>query len=97
MDCYSASWTSFGSIAFGSFIIAVIKAMRAMAQSGRGAKNGIVRCVVECMLACLDRLVSYFNVYAFTQGIPFLPPFLPLFLLSVLYLPNERPLFVLID
>lgn len=62
-----ASWSSFGSIAFGSFIIAVIKAMRAMAQSGRGSKQGVVRCIVECMLACLDRLVSYFNVYAFTQ------------------------------
>jgi len=62
-----ASWTSFGSIAFGSFIIAVIRAIRAIVRQGRGSKNACAQCIAECLIGCLDNLVTYFNVYAFTQ------------------------------
>jgi len=62
-----AAWTSFGSIAFGSFIVAVIRALRAMVRSGKEAKNPFARCLVLCLLNCLDSLITYFNVYAFTQ------------------------------
>jgi len=62
-----ASWTSLGSIALGSLIIAVVKAMRAMVNSARNAEHPIARCIVLCLLDMLERAVTWFNIYAFTQ------------------------------
>jgi len=62
-----ATWTSFGSICLGSFIIAVVKALRTVARSAMNNKNEFVRCLVMCILNCLDAIVQYFNIYAFTQ------------------------------
>jgi len=57
---------SFGSICFGSLIVAVIKALRALVHGARGQGNQFVKCIIECLLGILDRLVQYFNHYAFT-------------------------------
>jgi hypothetical protein len=62
-----ATTTSFGSICLGSLIIAVIRALRTMVRAAKDNKNEWVRCIVLCFLNCLDSLVTYFNVYAFTQ------------------------------
>jgi hypothetical protein len=62
-----ATWTSFGSICLGSLIIAVIKALRYLVQTAGRSKNGCVQCMVMCLLNCLERLVTFFNVYAFSQ------------------------------
>jgi hypothetical protein len=54
--------TSFGSICFGSFLVAVIQALRALANSAQ--QNGdaqIFACIAECILSCLASLLEYFN------------------------------------
>jgi len=64
--------TSLGSIAFGSLIVAIIKTLRALARNAEnearkrgGAGAAFVLCFVRCMLDCLERLVEYFNKWAF--------------------------------
>lgn len=59
--------TSFGSVALGSLMVAVIQAMKAMVNSARNNNNGLVRCLVLCLLDCLERLVEYFNTYAYAH------------------------------
>eukprot|EP00823_Brevimastigomonas_motovehiculus_P006383 TRINITY_DN5289_c0_g1_i1.p1 TRINITY_DN5289_c0_g1~~TRINITY_DN5289_c0_g1_i1.p1 ORF type:complete len:470 (+),score=73.21 TRINITY_DN5289_c0_g1_i1:48-1457(+) len=59
--------TSFGSICLGSLIIAVVKALRVMAENGRKTRNNFVRCCIVCVLRCLDSLIEYFNQYAFAE------------------------------
>lgn len=58
---------SFGSIAFGSLIVAVIKTIRAMVYSMKSARHQLLRAITLCMLRIIDRIVRYFNHYAFTQ------------------------------
>lgn len=61
--------TSFGSICFGSLLVAIIKALRVMAESSRrDADNGcaaFMLCLVECLLRCLEGIIEYFNKFAF--------------------------------
>jgi len=59
--------TSFGSVALGSLMVAVIQAMKAMVQSAKNNKNGLIVCLVMCLLNCLERLVEYFNTYAYAH------------------------------
>jgi len=59
--------TSFGSICLGSLIVAFISALRAMVRSARNADDGVLRCLCDFFLSCLERLVQYSNVYAFAQ------------------------------
>merc|ERR1711997_568207 len=59
--------TSFGSVALGSLMVAVIQAVKAMVQSARNNKNGLIVCLVMCLLNCLERLVEYFNLYAYAH------------------------------
>jgi Plasma-membrane choline transporter len=54
--------TSFGSICFGSLLVAILQALRALAQSAR--ENGdmpFFACIAECILGCLASLLEYFN------------------------------------
>jgi len=66
--------TSFGSICFGSLIIAVISTLRVLAnQTKHEAADDndtllcIIACCIECILACIEDGIEYFNVYAFTE------------------------------
>ena len=66
--------TSFGTICFGSLLIAIIRTLKAMAdQAGRdAAADGnmvacFFACCVSCILACIGDILEYFNHYAFTQ------------------------------
>jgi len=66
-----ACTTSFGSICFGSLIVALIKAartiVRMLRQNNEGGIGGaIILCFVDCCLGCLDNLIQYFNHYAYT-------------------------------
>jgi len=56
--------SSFGSVALGSLIVAILQAMRAMMKSQRRSP---LACVAICLLACIERLMRYFNTYAFAQ------------------------------
>jgi len=63
-----ATWTSFGSICLGSLLVAIIKALRSAAErAGRGARQSIGQAILICLISMIERLVEYFNVYAFTQ------------------------------
>jgi len=55
--------TSFGSICFGSLIVAVLEALRQLANIARQQDdgNGILLCIAECILNCLASLMEYFN------------------------------------
>ncbi|KXS11728.1 DUF580-domain-containing protein [Gonapodya prolifera JEL478] len=69
-----ASTTSFGSICFGSLLIAIIQTLRAIAENSRNrsADNGnligvFIGACLACLLQMLGDLVEYFNVYAFAE------------------------------
>ncbi|KAI2491379.1 choline transporter-like protein [Fragilaria crotonensis] len=49
--------TSFGSICFGSLIVAIIQALKSLAQQARqNGDNAILACIAECILGCLQSL-----------------------------------------
>eukprot|EP00588_Corethron_pennatum_P018823 CAMPEP_0194307252 /NCGR_PEP_ID=MMETSP0171-20130528/4126_1 /TAXON_ID=218684 /ORGANISM="Corethron pennatum, Strain L29A3" /LENGTH=473 /DNA_ID=CAMNT_0039059225 /DNA_START=123 /DNA_END=1541 /DNA_ORIENTATION=+ len=59
--------TSFGSICFGSLLVAIIQALKAMVQNERAQSDGpdILLCLVQCLLRCLEDILEYFNKWAF--------------------------------
>ncbi|KAI9474213.1 MAG: plasma-membrane choline transporter-domain-containing protein [Benjaminiella poitrasii] len=62
--------TSFGSICFGSLLVAVLETLRYLAQVGRsGTDNdvlGFVLCLIECFVGCIESFFEWFNQYAFS-------------------------------
>lgn len=63
MDSLVRSLTySFGSICFGSLLVAAIQVCRTLVENARRqGNNGIVMCILDCLLGCIERLVDYFN------------------------------------
>lgn len=63
---WRASTYSFGSVAFGSLLVAVIQAVRqlvyAMKEQG---DNACLVCLLECLLGCIEGTLRYFNKWAF--------------------------------
>lgn len=59
--------SSFGSICFGSLLVALIQATRQLANTARqeGADCQVLICIAECILACLESIVEYFNKWAY--------------------------------
>ncbi|KAF9175637.1 putative choline transporter, neither null mutation nor overexpression affects choline transport [Mortierella sp. AD010] len=65
-----ACTTSIGSICFGSLIVAVVQTVRAVAQVLRMDGDGFlafIACLIDCILACLQGLIEYVNIYAYCQ------------------------------
>ncbi|BGP33441.1 pH nine-sensitive protein 1 [Rhodotorula toruloides] len=69
-----ASTYSFGSIAFGSLIVALLDLLRAFFQifqsyeSGQGdVISAAVACVAQCCVGCIAWAVEYFNRYAYVS------------------------------
>ena len=65
-----ATTTSFGSICFGSLLVAIIQTLRAMVESARadndnGACGAFLLCIVDCLLRCLEDTLEYFNKFAY--------------------------------
>lgn len=58
--------TSFGSICLGSLLVAVLQTIRAILRGMRTKRNAILICFINCILACIERLVQMFNKYCFT-------------------------------
>lgn len=65
--------TSFGSISFGSLLVAIVQLMRqacSIAQQNEAAQGNIVGTIAFCILGCfigiLDWLITFFNEYAFS-------------------------------
>lgn len=57
--------TSFGSICFGSLVVAIINAVRDFVHSSRENGDSFVACCADCILGCLEDLVEYFNKWAY--------------------------------
>lgn len=73
-----ATTTSFGSICFGSLLIAIIQLLKALVRMLMEQEDGIlafVACILVCILGCIEGLVEYFNHYAFTQVAIYGKPF----------------------
>ncbi|GAA5834676.1 hypothetical protein JCM3766R1_003637 [Sporobolomyces carnicolor] len=69
-----ASTYSFGSIAFGSLIVALLDVLRAFFQILRSYENSegnmvgaAIACVAQCCIGCITSLVEYFNRYAYIE------------------------------
>ncbi|GMF30287.1 unnamed protein product [Phytophthora lilii] len=79
---YRSVTTSFGSICFGSLIVAVLQALRTMADMAKRRANeenngglACLACMAECILSCLANVMEYVNqwayVYVGVYGYPF--------------------------
>ena len=65
-DSWVRSMTSsFGSICFGSLIVAIIQALKEICHQLREQDDSILVCLAECILGCIQSLVEYFNQWAF--------------------------------
>ncbi|KAL7550651.1 hypothetical protein ACHAWF_013864 [Thalassiosira exigua] len=57
---------SLGSICFGSLIVAILHMVRDSLRRSQNDRNGgILRCIALCILTYIERLVEYFNKWAF--------------------------------
>lgn len=73
LDSLQRSLTySFGSICLGSLLVAILQTLKAIAEQAESANrrenNGggaILACIAKCLLDCLERIVEYFNKWAF--------------------------------
>ncbi|KAJ0399952.1 hypothetical protein ATCC90586_002143 [Pythium insidiosum] len=69
---YRSLTTSFGSICFGSLIVAVLQALRTLAsmlkekaREDDNAALACVACLAECVLNCLEGIMEYINQWAY--------------------------------
>jgi hypothetical protein len=61
-----ATTYSFGSICFGSLIVAIIQALRQLNHQLRGNDDArILVCIIDCILACIEGIIEYFNKWAY--------------------------------
>lgn len=57
-----ATTYSFGSICFGSLLVAIVQALRAMAHMARENDDmQILACILECILAMIQDIIEYMN------------------------------------
>jgi uncharacterized protein YacL len=66
-DSFTRATTySFGSICFGSLIVAIVQALRALQQQAQNSDDcQILACIIGCILACIQGIIEYFNKFAF--------------------------------
>lgn len=66
-DSFSRATTySFGSICFGSLIVAFVQALRALNHQLRGNEDAqLLVCIIDCILACIESIIEYFNKWAY--------------------------------
>jgi hypothetical protein len=69
---YRSMTTSFGSICFGSLIVAILQALRSFAtllkekaQEEENMALACVACLAECILNCLEGIMEYINMWAY--------------------------------
>jgi len=58
--------TSFGPIAYGSLIIALIRTLRYLIRRYAG-ENSAIGCLLHCIVSCVESIIEYINSYAFVQ------------------------------
>jgi hypothetical protein len=59
--------TSFGSVCFGSLLVAIIEATRQIIESMKNNDDigAALACCIDCLLGCIQGLVEYFNKWAY--------------------------------
>jgi hypothetical protein len=63
---FRATTFSFGSICFGSFIVAVVQALRALEYYARDQNDfQFLVCIIQCILGCIESVLEYFNKWAY--------------------------------
>lgn len=63
---WRAVTTSFGSICFGSLLVAIIQAVREIVHSMRNEEEfSFLVCLIDCILGLLERIMEYFNKWAY--------------------------------
>ncbi|KAK9721189.1 putative choline transporter, neither null mutation nor overexpression affects choline transport [Basidiobolus ranarum] len=66
-----ACTTSFGSVAFGSLLIALFQTVRAIVReltsNSDSLCGSVLACCIQCLLSWIEGMIAYFNHYAFTQ------------------------------
>eukprot|EP00979_Chaetoceros_neogracilis_P004359 scaffold773_cov218-Chaetoceros_neogracile.AAC.2 len=61
-----ATTYSFGSICFGSLIVALIQALRQLNRHLRENRDAqLIVCLIDCVLGCIEGLIEYFNKWAY--------------------------------
>jgi hypothetical protein len=56
---------SFGSICFGSFLVAFVQALRALEYYSRDNDDlQFLNCIIQCLLACIQAIVEEFTKWA---------------------------------
>jgi len=74
---YRATTYSFGSICFGSLVVALVQALRQMAHMARNNEDmKLLACILECILRMIEDIIEYFNKWAYVYvgiyGFPYL-------------------------
>ena len=60
-----ATTTSFGSICFGSLLVAIVEFLRSLARSAAKRDNNALACIAHCLISCIDDCLRFINRYAF--------------------------------
>eukprot|EP00662_Eupelagonemidae_sp_cell21_P058074 gene58074-biopygen86319 len=50
---------SFGSICFGSLIVAILKMIKFLVRMMQNDRYPCLNCIIYCILDCLDQLMQY--------------------------------------
>jgi hypothetical protein len=57
---------SFGSICFGSFLVAIVQALRALEHYTRDSNDyQFLSCIIQCILGCIESILEYLNRWAY--------------------------------
>lgn len=66
-DSFTRSITySFGSVCFGSLLVAIVQALRAVNRQARGQDDcQILVCITDCILGCIEGILEYLNKWAY--------------------------------
>jgi Plasma-membrane choline transporter len=66
-----ATTYSFGSICFGSLLVALIQALRALEHHTRGNDDfQFLSCIIQCILGCLESILEGINRWAYGKFEP---------------------------
>jgi hypothetical protein len=67
IESFSRATThSFGSICFGSLLVAIVQALRALEHYTReNDEMSALQCIIQCMLGCIESIIEYMNKWAY--------------------------------
>lgn len=47
----------------GSLLVAIVEALESMVRNEREESDGLLLCLLQCLLACLRDVIEYFNTW----------------------------------